>query len=271
MTLDKAGSSRRPAVRQRSPDREVSQDPALLQSGARSPPRGEGRAGKGARARSRGQPVERDGLGLHDRARCADRPAERGAGGEPCRPEGRTGPGRGPHASPLCGDGRARGAGPHHGGLEPSRARRCPDRRSRPWARQLRGRHGGDGVPRRQPGPGRSEHDRVSRRTAAQSGPSLRGRVCPARASVHELAAGGVCHRGPVRFGARHRRAASRDVAASVVACRPMTTEEPLRTMSETASDLLHHCGMLVGDTGIEPVTSSVSGKRATAAPIARA
>jgi hypothetical protein len=27
---------------------------------------------------------------------------------------------------------------------------------------------------------------------------------------------------------------------------------------------------MLVGDTGIEPVTSSVSGKRATAAPIAR-
>src|SRR4051794_22688499 len=28
---------------------------------------------------------------------------------------------------------------------------------------------------------------------------------------------------------------------------------------------------MLVGDTGIEPVTSSVSGKRATAAPIARA
>src|SRR3954447_20771759 len=28
--------------------------------------------------------------------------------------------------------------------------------------------------------------------------------------------------------------------------------------------------GFLVGDTGIEPVTSSVSGKRATAAPIAR-
>ena len=28
---------------------------------------------------------------------------------------------------------------------------------------------------------------------------------------------------------------------------------------------------MLVGDTGIEPVTSSVSGKRATAAPIAQA
>jgi hypothetical protein len=27
---------------------------------------------------------------------------------------------------------------------------------------------------------------------------------------------------------------------------------------------------LLVGDTGIEPVTSSVSGKRATAAPIAR-
>jgi hypothetical protein len=30
-------------------------------------------------------------------------------------------------------------------------------------------------------------------------------------------------------------------------------------------------CTNLVGDTGIEPVTSSVSGKRATAAPIARA
>ncbi len=29
-------------------------------------------------------------------------------------------------------------------------------------------------------------------------------------------------------------------------------------------------CLALVGDTGIEPVTSSVSGKRATAAPIAR-
>src|SRR5687768_5498791 len=29
-------------------------------------------------------------------------------------------------------------------------------------------------------------------------------------------------------------------------------------------------CRDLVGDTGIEPVTSSVSGKRATAAPIAR-
>jgi hypothetical protein len=29
-------------------------------------------------------------------------------------------------------------------------------------------------------------------------------------------------------------------------------------------------CGFSVGDTGIEPVTSSVSGKRATAAPIAR-
>ena len=28
-------------------------------------------------------------------------------------------------------------------------------------------------------------------------------------------------------------------------------------------------CGYVVGDTGIEPVTSSVSGKRATAAPIA--
>ena len=28
--------------------------------------------------------------------------------------------------------------------------------------------------------------------------------------------------------------------------------------------------GVVVGDTGIEPVTSSVSGKRATAAPIAR-
>ena len=28
-------------------------------------------------------------------------------------------------------------------------------------------------------------------------------------------------------------------------------------------------CGFFVGDTGIEPVTSSVSGKRATAAPIA--
>ena len=28
--------------------------------------------------------------------------------------------------------------------------------------------------------------------------------------------------------------------------------------------------GFSVGDTGIEPVTSSVSGKRATAAPIAR-
>jgi hypothetical protein len=30
-------------------------------------------------------------------------------------------------------------------------------------------------------------------------------------------------------------------------------------------------CLVLVGDTGIEPVTSSVSGKRATAAPIAHA
>lgn len=29
-------------------------------------------------------------------------------------------------------------------------------------------------------------------------------------------------------------------------------------------------CGYVVGDTGFEPVTSSVSGKRATAAPIAR-
>ena len=36
---------------------------------------------------------------------------------------------------------------------------------------------------------------------------------------------------------------------------------------SESASDLHFH---LVGDTGIEPMTSSVSGKRATAAPIAR-
>ena len=34
----------------------------------------------------------------------------------------------------------------------------------------------------------------------------------------------------------------------------------------ETRSDLLFY---LVGDTGIEPVTSSVSGKRAPAAPIA--
>ncbi len=34
---------------------------------------------------------------------------------------------------------------------------------------------------------------------------------------------------------------------------------------------IIENLGLRVGDTGIEPVTSSVSGKRAPAAPIARA
>src|SRR4051794_2186140 len=37
-----------------------------------------------------------------------------------------------------------------------------------------------------------------------------------------------------------------------------------------SASMQVRGCFVMVGDTGIEPVTSSVSGKRATAAPIAQ-
>ncbi len=49
----------------------------------------------------------------------------------------------------------------------------------------------------------------------------------------------------------------------------PAGTKEarrPCRAIRETACELLK---LLVGDTGIEPVTSSVSRKRAPAAPIA--
>ena len=43
-------------------------------------------------------------------------------------------------------------------------------------------------------------------------------------------------------------------------------TRQPLNGHEKSSSGEL----LNVGDTGIEPVTSSVSGKRATAAPIAR-
>ena len=76
-------------------------------------------------------------------------------------------------------------------------------------------------------------------------------------------AAVGLLRSSGCRVRARRRRGAGGDPAAvaSPGAAPPGTTEPQAPVGS---------WGSSVGDTGIEPVTSSVSGKRATAAPIAR-
>jgi hypothetical protein len=50
----------------------------------------------------------------------------------------------------------------------------------------------------------------------------------------------------------------------------PMHLEVYVDDLARQEQRLLSRGAVVVGDTGFEPVTSSVSGKRATAAPIAR-
>ena len=52
---------------------------------------------------------------------------------------------------------------------------------------------------------------------------------------------------------------------------REHATEQRQDTARRIQKSRIRRSGLMVGDTGIEPVTSSVSGKRAPAAPIARA
>src|SRR5690606_23096323 len=65
-----------------------------------------------------------------------------------------------------------------------------------------------------------------------------------------------------------HRRAGPRCVPYPTPHGIERTRDAPVRRRESPGSD--GPGAVLVGDTGIEPVTSSVSGKRATAAPIAR-
>ena len=91
-------------------------------------------------------------------------------------------------------------------------------------------------------------------------------------------------HFFPVRYETQRESASPRDNFGHTVASRRVGHARRMRgrapVIASRAHVRVHALGLrdraastaeaLVGDTGFEPVTSSVSGKRATAAPIAR-